>query len=106
MLWFENIQSKPADVVSSTDDTLMTSQPEDMFNVIHMQLSVADEKLPKEHLRDVVNGVIQVLQSNSAHFHVHSCISIHRFYVRYNERRTTWLIESGRKWALIPCVLL
>jgi len=33
-----------------------------MFNIIHLQLAVAQEKLPKEHLQDVVNACIQVLR--------------------------------------------
>lgn len=39
MEWFCNIQQQPLDVGQAGDGTLITSMPEDMFNVIHMQAS-------------------------------------------------------------------
>ena len=62
MGWFGNIKKQTIEVVKATDGTLMTSVPEDMFNVIHMQMAVAKEKLPREHLKEVVNACVQVLR--------------------------------------------
>jgi hypothetical protein len=41
---------------------LITSNPEDMFNVIHIQLNVAKEHLPVENLKDALNACFQVLR--------------------------------------------
>jgi hypothetical protein len=38
MGWFENIQKQKVEIGKATDGTLMTTMPEDMFNVIHMQV--------------------------------------------------------------------
>eukprot|EP01041_Mallomonas_annulata_P015603 gene15603-32961_t len=62
MEWFRNIKKQNRDVIKAADGTLITSTPEDMFNVIHMQLAVAKDKLPKEHIKDVVNACLQVLR--------------------------------------------
>lgn len=62
MDWFNNIQSLPMDIIKTVEGNLITSQPTEMFNVIYMQLGVAREKLPKEYLKDLVNGCIQVLR--------------------------------------------
>ena len=35
--WFGNIKRQPLDIVAAVDKTLITSQPEDMFNIIHVQ---------------------------------------------------------------------
>ena len=58
--WFGNIKRQPLDIVTAVDKTLITSQPEDMFNIIHVQVEVAKEKLPAERLKDVVNACLQV----------------------------------------------
>ena len=60
--WFDNIKRQNREIVRAADGTLITSQPEDMFNVIHMQLAVAKDKLPKEHIKDVINVCLQVLR--------------------------------------------
>jgi hypothetical protein len=65
MQWFENIKKQPAEITQATNKTLITSVPEEMFGVIHMQLSVAKEKLPREHLKDVANACLQVLREVS-----------------------------------------
>lgn len=62
MQWFDNIKKQPLEVGKAGDGTLITSMPEDMFNVIHMQMTVARDKLAKEHLKDVVNACMQVLR--------------------------------------------
>jgi hypothetical protein len=62
MGWFDNIKNFPVEITKTPDDNLTTSRPEDMFNVIHMQISVATEKLPREHLKDVINACLQVLR--------------------------------------------
>jgi len=62
MGWFNNIKSQKVELGKSTDGTLITTMPEDMFNVIHMQVAVAREKLTREHLKDVVNACLQVLR--------------------------------------------
>jgi hypothetical protein len=38
MEWFGNIKKQPLEVGKAGDGTLITSMPEDMFNVIHMQV--------------------------------------------------------------------
>lgn len=62
MEWFDNIRKQTIEIGRAPDGTLITSVPEDMFNVIHMQVAVAKEKLPKEHLKEVVNACLQVLR--------------------------------------------
>lgn len=62
MQWFENIKSQPVEVVRSTEGILITSTPEDMFNIIHMQIAVAKDRLSREHLKDVVTACLQVLR--------------------------------------------
>lgn len=62
MGWFDNIQNQKLEILKSSDGNLMTTMPEDMFNVIHMQVAVAREKLPREHLKEVINACLQVLR--------------------------------------------
>jgi hypothetical protein len=62
MKWFENIKKQPLEITKAADNTLITTNPEDMFNVIHVQVEVAREKLPAEHLKDVINACLQVLR--------------------------------------------
>ena len=38
MDWFRNIEKQPLEIVEAADGTLITSHPEDMFNVIHVQV--------------------------------------------------------------------
>ena len=38
MDWFGNIKKQPLEIVKASDSTLITSHPEDMFNVIHVQV--------------------------------------------------------------------
>jgi hypothetical protein len=61
MKWFENIRKQELEIVDAGDRPLITSNPEDMFNVIHAQLSVAKENLPPECLKDVVFACLEVL---------------------------------------------
>lgn len=39
MDWFRNIEKQPLEIVEAADGTLITSHPEDMFNVIHVQVT-------------------------------------------------------------------
>ena len=41
MEWFGNIKKQPLEVGKAGDGTLITSMPEDMFNVIHMQVHIS-----------------------------------------------------------------
>lgn len=50
------------DITKSTDNILVTSRPEDMFNIIHAQMNVAHDKLPSEYLKEVAIACLQVLQ--------------------------------------------
>ena len=59
--WFENIKKIPSEIVRASDGTLITSNPEDMFNIIHVQLQVAREKLPSEYSKEVAIACLQVL---------------------------------------------
>ena len=40
MEWFINIEKQPLEITKAADNTLITSHPEDMFNVIHVQVSL------------------------------------------------------------------
>lgn len=60
MQWFSNIKSQPVEVVRSTEGILITTTPEDMFNIIHMQIAVAKDRLSRDHLKDVVTACLQV----------------------------------------------
>jgi hypothetical protein len=62
MQWFTNIQKRQVDIIKGNGGFLLTSVPEDMFNVIYMQVEVAKEHLPKPHLKEVVNACLQVLR--------------------------------------------
>lgn len=57
--WFSNMKQLDLEIVTTFDGNLTTSLPEDMFNAIHMQISVAQEKLPREHFKDAVVSVYQ-----------------------------------------------
>ena len=41
--WFGNIKRQPLEVVPAADKTLITSQPEDMFNIIHVQVCLVQD---------------------------------------------------------------
>jgi hypothetical protein len=43
MGWFGNIKNQKIELGKSSDGTLITSMPEDMFNVIHMQVTTPRE---------------------------------------------------------------
>ena len=60
--WFQNIKNQPLDIVKDTSQHLITSQPEDMMNVLHMQLSVAKDKLPFEYTYHVLVACLNVLR--------------------------------------------
>eukprot|EP01039_Chlorochromonas_danica_P019966 gene19966-24272_t len=61
--WFENIRNREKEITQNIkDETLMTSMPEDMFNIIHAQVAVAREKLPLEYVHEVAIACMQVLQ--------------------------------------------
>jgi hypothetical protein len=62
MNWFNNIKKQPKEITKAADNTLITSNPEDMFNVIHVQVEVAKVRLPSDRLKDVVNACLQVLR--------------------------------------------
>lgn len=62
--WFQNIQDRndQDEITKTNEGTLITSHPEDMFNIIHAQLNVAKEKLPPEYIKEVAIACLQVLQ--------------------------------------------
>jgi len=65
--WFDNIKKEQLNegderFRQTREGFLVTSAPEDMFNILHLQIAVAKDKLPREHLQDVVNACIQVLR--------------------------------------------
>lgn len=62
--WFDNIKNRPLEISKNTDDTLITSHPEDMFNIIHAQVEVAREKLPLVYTKEVSIACMQVLQAH------------------------------------------
>lgn len=68
-IWFDNIKNQPLEITKATDFTLVTSNPEDMFNIIHAQLEVAREKLPVEYAKEVAIACLQVLQATQRDAH-------------------------------------
>jgi hypothetical protein len=58
--WFKNIKNQELEITKSTDNILISSHPEDMFNIIHAQLNVAKEKLPPEYIKEVAIACLQV----------------------------------------------
>lgn len=61
--WFGNIAKQEFEIKQqSSDGTLVSSRPEDMFNLLHQQVSVAEEKLPIEYVHEVAIACLQVLQ--------------------------------------------
>ena len=106
--WFGNIKRQPLDIVAAVDKTLITSQPEDMFNIIHVQVEVAKEKMPAERLKDVVNACLQVscrLSINVTHLLLiillnppsHVC----RFYGMCSVKTTINCHLPGDGWILV-----
>lgn len=61
-MWFANIQAQSVEITKSTSGLLVSNKPEDMFNIIHAQLSVAYEKLPPDYVKEVGIACLQVLQ--------------------------------------------
>ena len=62
MQWFTNIKNLPMETIPGEDGLLITTNPEDMFRVLSLQVAVAEEKLPKEKLKDVIMACLQVLR--------------------------------------------
>lgn len=62
MEWMDNIRKGKMEVIKDKDGTLITDTPERMFFAVHQQIKMAKEKLPREHLKDLVNACLQVLR--------------------------------------------
>ena len=63
MQWFENIKKLPLEPRRNPDDnTVITTNPEEMFRCLHLQIEVAKEKLPRDRLKDVIMACLQVLR--------------------------------------------
>jgi len=62
MQWFENIKKLPLEARRNTDNTVVTTNPEEMFRCLHLQIEVAKDKLPRDKLKDVVMACLQVLR--------------------------------------------
>lgn len=62
MQWFTNIKNLPLETIPGEDGLLITTNPEDMFRVLSLQVAVAQEKLPKEKIKDVIMACLQVLR--------------------------------------------
>lgn len=60
LTWFGNIRNLPVEIIRTADGNLITAHPEEMFNLIYLQVDIAREKLPVEHLKDVLNACLQV----------------------------------------------
>jgi hypothetical protein len=60
--WFGNIKKQPVEIIKGPKRTLVTSNPEDMFNIMHTELEVAKEKLPSDYSKEVAITCLQVLQ--------------------------------------------
>jgi len=60
--WFNNIKKLPLEPRQNTDGMVITTNPEEMFRCLHLQIEVAKEKLPREKLKDVVMACLQVLR--------------------------------------------
>ena len=46
--WFQNIERRNSEVFPDSDGCLVTRDPEDMLNIVNMQISVARDQLPLE----------------------------------------------------------
>ena len=44
--WFENIHNRESNIVEDSEGFLATREPEDILNIINMQISVARDSLP------------------------------------------------------------
>ncbi len=49
------------EIIESADGRQMTSLPEDIFNMIHIQLGIAKDGLPSDKLKDAITTALQVL---------------------------------------------
>jgi len=61
--WFDNIKKQSLEISKAQDGSLVTSNPEDMFNILHAQLEVAKDKLPLEYTKEVAVACLQVQYS-------------------------------------------
>jgi len=61
--WFANIEKRDSEVLPESDGCLVTRDPEDMLNIVNMQVSVAKEQLPKELRYKVIRGCIDELDA-------------------------------------------
>jgi hypothetical protein len=59
--WFGNIAKQDVEVIEDADGRLLTSVPEDIFNVAHIQLTVAKDGLPPELLKEAISACFQSL---------------------------------------------
>ena len=58
---YGNIKTQPKEPSPTDDGILITSAPEDIFNIIRSQVEVAHEKLSWSRLKDIINTSIEVL---------------------------------------------
>jgi hypothetical protein len=60
--WFSNIESRNSEIQVESDGCLVTRDPEDMLNIINMQVSVAREQLPAELSYAAITSCIRELR--------------------------------------------
>lgn len=60
--WFANMKKLELEIKQNSEGTLITSNPEDMFNIIHVQLDVARDKLPVIYITQVATACLEVLE--------------------------------------------
>ena len=63
MIWYGNIKDQPKECIQSDElgGILITTTPEDIFNILNSQIEVSRERLSLSRLKDVINSVIDVL---------------------------------------------
>jgi hypothetical protein len=59
--WFANIEKRASEVLPGSDGCLVTRDPEDMLNIVNMQVSVAKEQLPAKLRYKAIKSCIDEL---------------------------------------------
>ncbi|GMH80300.1 hypothetical protein TrST_g6384 [Triparma strigata] len=61
--WFANIEKRDSEVLPESDGCLVTRDPEDMLNIVNMQVSVAKEQLPNKLRYKAIKSCIDELSA-------------------------------------------
>ncbi|GMH72397.1 hypothetical protein TL16_g05905 [Triparma laevis f. inornata] len=64
--WFANIEKRDSEVLPESDGCLVTRDPEDMLNIVNMQVSVAKEQLPSKLRYKAIKSCVDELSAAQA----------------------------------------